>query len=132
MLLVTSFNNRVFGIVPSTGEIYWEHVLEGLVTSPEIAIEQGVVIAVNMDYVTFMDHATGLLIGRVALPTANRMRPTMIVHERHVYIGRAGDLSCVSFDGRLLWTQPFPGRGHGTMAIGFPGNIRQGDHMGSS
>lgn len=130
-LLVTAFANRVIGVVPSTGQIAWEVVLEGLVTSPEIAIEQGVVIAVNMDFVTFIDHATGQLRGRVALPQENRARPTIIVHDGYLYIGRTGDLTCVSFSGQVMWSQPFTGRGYGAMALGFPGNIRQADHQGS-
>ena len=129
-LLVTAFSNRVFGIVASTGQIAWEHVLEGLNTLPEIAIEQGVVIVVNMDSVTFIDHATGQLLGRTNIPETNRSRATVVVQDGYVYIGRNGDLCCVSFAGQLMWHQPFTGRGFGAIALGFPGNIRQGDHQG--
>lgn len=124
--LVTAFAGKVFGLDRRTGATLWTHALDqnGVL---EIAIHEGVVIVVTRGTLSFIDYATGRGLARVTLVGQWAGRPTMIVDDGHIYIGRHGELSCYKLTGQPVWNQPFPGQGMGGMALGLPGNLRQAD-----
>jgi hypothetical protein len=56
----------------------------------------------------------------------------MVIERDRIFVGSNGEVSCFALDGRALWTQGFPGKGMGSVSLGFPDNVRQGDDTGSS
>lgn len=55
----------------------------------------------------------------------------MVVAGGHIYVGRAGTVSCMTTRGQPVWVQKFEGKGFGSVALGFAGNIRQADDAGT-
>lgn len=129
-LLITAFNGSLFAVDRASGEVRWQ-VLDipgyGIF---EIAIEDGIIIAVSDKSLAFVDYLTGRKIKVVAVEGTHTRRPTIVVEGGCVYIGRDGELACYTTQGELVWHQPFKGRGFGSMALGFPGNLRQADDPG--
>jgi outer membrane protein assembly factor BamB len=129
-VLVSAFNGRVFGLESSTGAIRWERNLEWA-DEVEIAVEDGIVIAATGKRLAFLDLATGNPHAIVDIPGDYTGRATMVIQGGHIYVGRAGTISCMTIRGQPVWTQGFEGRGFGSVALGFAGNVRQGDDQGA-
>lgn len=129
-ILVTAFNGRVFGVESATGRIRWEQNLE-YPAEVELAIEDGVVIAASPRKLAFIDLASGHLHAVVGIPGDYPGRPTMVVAGGFLYIGRDGSVTCMTTRGQPVWTQGFEGKGLGSVALGFAGNLRQADDRGA-
>lgn len=130
-VLVTAFSNQIYGLDPASGQILWAFQPPNGYGEVEIAIEEGVVIAANSAVVAFLDYQTGQPLAVVPIPGEYSRRPTMIVQGGYVYVGRNGEVSCLTTRGHAVWAQPFTGKGMGSVALGLPGNIRQADDVGS-
>lgn len=134
-ILVTAFSNQIFGLDVASGQIRWEVVPPQGFGEIELAIEDGVVIAANSSVivfidvsVAFIDYMTGHVHAIVPLTGNNRMgRPTMIIAGGHLFIGRSGEVRCMTLRGQPVWTKELLGRGMRSLSLGFPGNIRQAD-----
>ena len=129
-VLVTAFQGRVYGLESTTGAIRWEREVTPVKDEVEIAIEDGVVIAACYSRVAFIDLATGHEHASILIPGEYSARCTMVVQGGHLYIGRRGTVSCMTLRGQPVWTQPFTDEGVGSVALGFAGNVRQGDDVG--
>ncbi|HBQ15161.1 MAG TPA: hypothetical protein DEF51_29910 [Myxococcales bacterium] len=130
-LLVVAFAARVFGLKPDDGSVAWEHVMSGG-GEVEIQVHRGRVFATTGRELHCLDYLTGRVIGKVTVPDRYKGRPTMVIERDRLYLGSAGEVTCFALDdGRVLWSQGFPGRGLGGVALGFPGNLRQADDRGS-
>lgn len=131
-ILITAFNNKVFGIDRTTGNILWLTELgRGYGPTVEIAIIDHVVVAVCGESLAFIDYRSGGTLKEVKLAGDPANRPTMLIDGQHVYIATHGELGCYTPAGDLVWFQPFKGHGYGNIALGLPGNIRQADSIGS-
>lgn len=129
-LLVTAFNGQLFAVDRATGNVRWQVTDIPGYGIFEVAIEGNVVIAVSPTSLAFVDYLTGTKLGVVEIDGEHSRRPTMIVEGGCIYIGRDGELSCYTTQGQRVWHQPFKGRGLGSMALAFPGNVRQADDVG--
>lgn len=130
-ILVTAFSNQIFGLDAASGQIVWQVVPPSGYGEVEIAIEDGIVIAANTAVLSFIDYRTGHVHATVPILGQYTRRPTMIVSGGFVYIGLNGEVVCLTTRGQPVWTQPFPGKGLGSVALGVPGTIRQADDVGS-
>ncbi|MBS2017150.1 MAG: PQQ-binding-like beta-propeller repeat protein [Deltaproteobacteria bacterium] len=129
-ILVTAFNATIFGIDRATGEIRWtvSDVFTGGIL--ELALEEDVLIAASSEKLGFVEYATGRVLAVVDIEGEHPRRPTMLVADGHVYIGRNGELSCYTTRGQRVWYQPFHLKGFGSMALALPGIVRQADDIG--
>ena len=125
-LLVIGNGGNVLGLDPQTGQTRWEVNPKGA-GAVELAIEGGVVIAANDVNVAFIDYSSGYVHAIVPLSGDKMGRPTMVVANGHLYIGRPGEICCMSLRGQVVWKKELLGRGLRSVSLGFPGNIRQAD-----
>jgi hypothetical protein len=137
-LLIAAFASTINALDRKTGAIRWMAHPFGTPSGlgdhneVEIAISDNVVICANAAYLAFLDYPTGALHTVVQLPHANTCRPTMLIDGPHVYITGENVVSCFTIRGHLVWNQPFDGSiKTASIALGLPGNIRQGDDKGS-
>src|SRR5688500_10649783 len=107
--LVIGNGGHVLGLDPLTGETRWEVKPDGA-GEVELAIQDGVVIAANDVSVAFIDYLTGHVHAIVPLAGNNRMgRPTMIIAGGHLFIGRPGEVRCMTLRGQPVWTKELLG-----------------------
>lgn len=129
-ILISAFGGKVFGLHRDTGTIAWSVEVEVGGGEVELAIEGDVVIACSRRRLALLAYLTGKLITYVALVGEHERRPTMIVDQGQIIVARNGEVACYSIAGKRLWLQPFEGMGFGSVALGFPGNLRQADDIG--
>jgi outer membrane protein assembly factor BamB len=128
-ILVAAFSGSLFGLDPATGTVRWQHAVgDGTV---ELQFRAGRVFACTTQTLYCFEYPSGVLLGRVPIPDQYGGRATMVIEGDRIFIGTSGELSCFDLAGKVLWTQPFQGRGFGSMAIGFPDNVRQADDLGT-
>jgi hypothetical protein len=129
-LLISAFLGKVFGVDRATGEIRWKAVLEshGCV---ELAVGDGIVVALTSQKLAFFDYATGRAL-RVVERKDDAMsgRATMLFDSGQLLVAGYGAVACYTLQGDLVWKQPFVGESYGELAMGFPGNVRQADDRG--
>jgi outer membrane protein assembly factor BamB len=131
-VLISAFNNKIFGVNRQNGQLLWQVELgAGYGPTVDIAIIDNVVVAVCGATLSFIEYRTGRVYKEVKLAGEPSSRPTLLIDGQHVYVASDGELGCYTSAGDLVWFQPFKGHGHGTMALGLPGNIRQADSLGS-
>ncbi len=128
-ILVTAFAGKLFGLHRDDGCIAWTRLLGGG-HEVEILIDCGRVYATQGREVHCVDYETGELVWEVKMPNAYEGRPTMVVERDHLFVGSAGEVSCLSLQGEVVWTQHFVNMGIGAVALGFPGNVRQAADWG--
>lgn len=131
-ILVVAFNRRIFGLDPKDGSVAWEHALEGLGEVEVLMAEQRVFAITYSHLHAFHYYPSGTPIGSVALPGRYKGRPSAVIERGRLYVGASGEVACFDLDGRALWVQPFAGKGLARVTLGFPGNVRQADDVGSS
>lgn len=124
-LLISAFSGQVFALDRATGAIRWEANL-GDYSAVEIFLAEGVVVVATLKHLAFFDYLTGSLHRTVELPS-HAGRSTMLVDGEHIYVGGSGAVACYTLRGDHVWSQPFKGKGHGDVALGLPGNVRQAD-----
>lgn len=129
-ILVVAFNRRIFGLHPRDGSVAWERALEGM-GEIEVQIAQGRDFAVTHSHLYAFRYPSGEPIGRVPLPGTYKGRPSLVIERDRLYVGCSGEVTCFDLDGRALWVQPFTGKGLARVTLGFPGNVRQADDVGS-
>lgn len=128
-VLVTAFLGQVIGLDRATGELRWETKVIGG-GDIELAIGDGVVIAVGRTHLAFLDYLTGAVYATVPIAGGGGGRPSMVVDGGFIYVGILGEISCYTLQGRFVWLQPLKGRGADHVALGLPGNVRQVDTRG--
>ena len=127
-ILVVSVLKDLHGLDPRTGEVVWSHSFDGMVfATVEIQILEGRVYACNGYAVHCLEQSTGRLIGKVPLSGGLKGRPTMVIQDGHIFLGSAGEITCMTTDGRVLWQQYFERTARPDVALGFEGNVRQAD-----
>ncbi len=128
---MAAFGGKVFGVDRATGAVRWGAVIEDYGGEVELAIESGVVVACTRKKLTFLRYATGEVLRQVELLGDYPRRPTMLLDQGQILVGRNGELACYSLAGDPVWQQPFQRQGLGSMAIGLPGQVRQADDAGT-
>jgi outer membrane protein assembly factor BamB len=87
------------------------------------------VIAGLKDRLVCLDYRTGAVVGEVPLGSTQG-RPTFVIDEGRIFVAASRTLECFTLDGRRLWSVSREVDYDGA-ALGFPGNVRQGDERGS-
>ncbi|MDO9019418.1 MAG: PQQ-binding-like beta-propeller repeat protein [Deltaproteobacteria bacterium] len=130
-ILVSAFSGQIFGLHRSTGAVAWSAEIEGYGGEVEVAIEGDVVIACTRSRLALFDYLTGRTIAYVHLVGEHARRPTMVVDQGQIIVARNGEVACYATNGDAVWLQKFEGMGFGSVTLGLPGNVRQGDDVGS-
>jgi outer membrane protein assembly factor BamB len=130
-VLVVAFNGRVFGLDARTGRQVWSHDIKSGHGEVELVVQSNRVFAAVGKTLVCVAYPTGELLGTTTLPGTYHSRPTMMASGDLLYVATGGELTCVDASGRPLWHEPFVGKGIGSIALGFPGDVRQADDAGS-
>jgi outer membrane protein assembly factor BamB len=136
-ILVMAGDSKICGYDRTTGRLVWQYVQEtkvfGLTAriggAIELAIHEGRVIAALHDRLVCLDYRTGAVIGEAALGSVHG-RPTFVIDEDRMFVATRQSLDCFTLDGRRIWSAPREADSDGA-ALGFPGNVRQGDERGT-
>lgn len=130
-ILIVGINGQVLGIDVASGAVKWEDGLKGGgYGEVALAATDRHVFASALAAMLFcFDYATGRLLWKEE--TSASGRASVVVQDERVYVAKGGEINCFTFEGRRLWAQPLPGRGLGSVSIGFPGNIVQADDRGA-
>src|SRR5690606_37906304 len=125
-ILVTALSGSIFGLDPATGAVRWRHALgDGTI---ELQFRTGRVFASTSEVLYCFEYPSGVPLGRVKIPDHyDGGRATMLIEGDRIFVGTRGELSCFDLTGKVLWTQAFQGQGFGSVALGFPDNVRQAD-----
>jgi outer membrane protein assembly factor BamB len=113
-----------------TGEHRFEHALDRL-GEVELAVLGDRIYATTGKTLYCFEYPTGVLLGTAAIPGKYPGRPTLLLDNGLVIVATRGEVSCFDDKGQLLWFDPLPDRGVGSVALGFPDNVRQADDQGS-
>jgi outer membrane protein assembly factor BamB len=119
-VVIVAFNGFVFALEPESGVFRWEVEVEG--TFVRIVLEDDRVYALGQSLVA-IELATGKPIFRQWTPGS-----TLLVEDERILVGGNGEVHAFAKrDGRPLWSQTFPGRGLGAVAIAAGGRVVQAD-----
>jgi outer membrane protein assembly factor BamB len=124
-VLVLGLRGRVIGKDRTTGATLWEHDT-GIPYEVELAILDDRVFASSGREILAIEYPSGRIIGRTPIPGTGG-RCTLLVDGQQLFTCVAGEVACFDWNGMLLWHDPLPGRGIGSMSLGLPGNVRQAD-----
>jgi outer membrane protein assembly factor BamB len=129
-LLLVALGGKLVAIDHSSGTIRWEDGLSGGgYGEVALAAGQGRVFASAQSAKVFcFRYATGEQMWTAK--TSSMGRASIVIEGDKVFVSKGGEVDCFSLDGTKLWSQGLKGKGIGTAAIGFPGNIVQGDDRG--
>lgn len=127
-VLVLGLRGRVIGKDRTSGATLWEYDM-GTQYDVELAVVDDRIFAGAGREIFAIEYPSGRLIGRAPIPGSGG-RCALLVDGQQLFIGVAGEINCFDWNGQLLWHDPMPGRGTGSMALGFPGNVRQADQRG--
>lgn len=116
----------------------WEHLLRvemlglmgRLVGAVDLTIHRGRVYALAADRIVSLDYAKGSVVGEVKLGS-RAVQATMVLDEEQLFVVSGNTVECYTLEGQLLWRAERETSANGA-AVGFPGNLRQGDALGSS
>jgi outer membrane protein assembly factor BamB len=125
-ILVLGIHGVLIGLDRTNGTQRWE-VRLGEYGVVEIAIRRGVVYASAGRQLHRIVYLTGEVLGVTDTPIEIGTRPTISIDRDSIFLATGGEIVCLDLDGRVLWHNRLKGRGYGTIALGFPGNVRQGD-----
>jgi outer membrane protein assembly factor BamB len=129
---VVGIKGEVIAIDPEDGRIRWRNGMPqaglGVV---ELLIGNGLVIAAGPGVaIHAIDYRTGETQWTATHSSAGRA--TMVVRGERLYVAKGGEINCFDLRGQRLWTQSLSGMGMGSVSLGFPGVVRQGDDTGNS
>ena len=129
-LLLVALNGVVVALDRSTGAIRWENGLEGggFGTVALAAVDERVYASAESSQVYCLRYDTGETLWQSSAGTSGRA--TIVVQNERVYVAKGGEVTAFSTHGTHLWTQKLPGKGGGSIALGFPGNLVQSDDVG--
>jgi outer membrane protein assembly factor BamB len=130
-ILIVGIGGQVVGIDAATGQTRWEDGLKGGGYG-EVALaatERHVFASAAGSMLFCFNYSTGELLWRA--DTTSSGRATIVVQGERVFVAKGGEVNCFTLDGRRQWSQKLPGKGFGSIAMGFPGNLVQADDPGS-
>lgn len=138
-LLLVAANSSVTAFRRADGRLAWKQEFPVTVFgmqvnamgAMEMAFHGGRVYVAQADRIVCLDYTTGAVIGQIALPKSAR-KPCFLLEGDHLYVVGATDVICLTHSGQVVWQTPH-GQNllHGP-ALGIPGNVRQGDEIGTS
>ncbi len=130
-ILVVGLRGRILGLDRSTGVLRWENKLGldvGKGAYREVALEMrygAVIVSGFTNTIYRIDYQSGNTLWKAY--TSASGPATIVIEADCVIVAKDGYLDCFSLDGESLWKQPLSGKGHGSVALGFPGNVQQAE-----
>ncbi|UJR78504.1 PQQ-binding-like beta-propeller repeat protein [Sandaracinus amylolyticus] len=138
-ILVIAGNAEIAGYERATGKLVWKHELTTKILgmtaklggAVELEIRAGRVYVTSREAILCLDYRTGAKIGEVKLASSS-LRPTFVIDGDHLYVASSTTIECFTMTGERVWSAKREGVfGSDGFALGFPGNIRQGDERGA-
>lgn len=135
-ILVVACKGRVYGVDRETGEKRWEVVVTsevdryygGLAVDLLVTHERVYAASWQSNEIVCIAYPGGEEIGRARLELEGSGRPTMLIDGDQLFVAREGQVASLTLNGAPRWVQPLAGFDREIpTAIGFPGNVRQGD-----
>ena len=132
-VLVIAFNGRIFGLDPATGQQRWAYDIgnDFARNEVELLISTSRIYACDGRSLVCLEYPSGRWLGSTPLPPRGQGRPTMVLQGDRLYVATRGVVTCFDDGGKMVWHEPFGGSGYGSVALGFPGNVRQADDAGT-
>ena len=122
-VVVMTVGGKVLGVDASSGELRWEHDLEGS-SATSLQVTMSRVYVCSLTTLVCLDYPSGAVRWKEKLGG----RATLILEGGRLYVATTyGELDCYSLDGLRLWHNPLKGKGRGSVAVGVPGNVTQAD-----
>jgi outer membrane protein assembly factor BamB len=130
-VLLVALGGHVAGLDPATGKILWKNDLSGGgYGAVDLASDGEVVYASAAGNRVFaIEVASGKTLWNGQ--TTAHGRATIVIEGERIFVAKGGFVDAYSRSGELIWNQGLPGLGTGRAALGFPGNLRQADEVGS-
>jgi outer membrane protein assembly factor BamB len=132
-VLVVAFRGKVLGIDARTGQRLWQQAIgeSFVIDEVELIITPARVFVCDGKVLACLEYPSGTWIGATPLPGKYAGgRPTMVLQGEALYVATTASVTCFDNAGQVVWHDPFEGLGFGSMALGFPGNVRQADDRG--
>ncbi|MBA2545134.1 MAG: PQQ-binding-like beta-propeller repeat protein [Deltaproteobacteria bacterium] len=128
-LIVTAAGGKLIGLDPENGAVVWENGLDGG-GHGEVALaitEQRIFASASRGALFCLAYPSGTQLWTAK--TSSSGRATILVEGPNVLVAKHGHIDCYDVSsGDRRWSSPLPG--HGTVAIGVPGNVVQADEYG--
>ena len=136
-ILVVAGNGEVCGYDRRTGRQVWKHEVTTKILGMtarvhgafDLQIQGGRVYVAEREAIVCLDYLSGALIGRVKLASAST-RVTFVIDGDHLYVVSGTTLECFTVSGERVWSTTHRDIAASGFALGFPGNVRQGDERG--
>lgn len=135
-VLVVAGRGTVVGIDRATGRQLWAYDPKKPVLVGEIAMTGTVDLEIVNDRVLVafhgrivcLDYRTGAVVGEVVLGSEADGRVRMVVDGGRIFAAHGESVHCLTLSGNQVWSA-HRGRNwdYDGVALGFPGNVRQGD-----
>lgn len=135
-ILVVACKGRVHGIDRETGEKRWEVVVTtevdryygGLAVELLVTSDRVYAASWKSDDIVCIAYPGGEEIGRAKIGLEGSGRPTMLIDGDQLFVARDGQVASLTLAGARRWVQTLAGIDREVpTALGFPGNVRQGD-----
>ena len=130
-VVVVAFGGRLFGLSVEDGAVLWEHGGLGYGVVEVLVERDRIFVSADGRHMHCFTYPEGRRVGRIRLPGSYTGRPTMLLQDGRLFVGRGGQITCLNKDGQILWHDSMTGKGLGSVSIAFPGNVRHGDDVGS-
>ncbi len=122
-VLVSWHGERVVGLSRDDGSVQWRVDLE-TGRRGSMIVAGGRVFILQGNALTCLGYTTGKYYGRVELPfRPATLQARMVWDAGRLYIEESGTITCVSTDGKVLWTQEEFASAGRVSWLGFPGNV---------
>jgi outer membrane protein assembly factor BamB len=130
-LLIVGINGVVMAMSPQSGRAIWRNDLKGAGHGVvELLVTADLVVATGQGTrIHALAYRTGETLWTAEHTSSGRA--TFLAEGELLFVAKGGELCCFSLDGERLWHERFSGHGMGTIALGFPGNVRQADWAGT-
>jgi len=130
-ILLVALGGHVAGLDPDTGRIRWSNELvNGGYGDVDLAMDGEFILAsASGNRIFALAYGDGRTLW--SAETTGHGRTTIVFEGERIYIAKGGFIDAYSRTGERLWKQDLPGFGTGRATLGFPGNLRQADDVGS-
>jgi outer membrane protein assembly factor BamB len=138
-ILIVAGNAEIRAFERKSGQLVWKHEITTTILGMtariggaiDLQIVGGRVFVALRDSILCLDYLTGTPIGSVKLASQSA-RVTFVIDGDHLFVASGRTVECFTLTGERVWTSPFRDMpGNDGLALGFPGNIRQGDERGT-
>jgi outer membrane protein assembly factor BamB len=124
-LLFVQLGGFLHGINRETGQTTWETEL-GVGRGQLVCVKDRVYVAAESKKLFILNANTGKLEATTSFRGMGQA-PTILADGDRIFVTSGGTLNAFDLDGEVLWSNPFKGRGNGSMGLATATADRQAD-----